>query len=597
MMRWMTLGLVVVASSACLTDRIRDRARDRDRDGHQAWAFDGTDCDDEDAAVNPDQPEVCGNGKDDNCDGIVDDDGEGGLSWYPDADGDGFPGSNRVTGCVLPAASFPNLDLGVDCDDGDAAVNPDVTEIWYDGVDQNCDGNDADADNDGFDAVSAGGTDCDDANDAVNPESIEICNNGWDDNCDGGVGRECGLPVDGGIDALRILRIPSQIVRGIADQDGDGAVDILVSDLTSTRLFRGPFGDGVIPAGSSDITIHNPAGWGCVMGQLDSGAALDFLCPDPTEERVAWLPMEGVQSQDYELSMLDDYISGPGPLYDGQNFGFDVRVVSGASWMHTRVFLWVLSPYVVETSPSIVAISDGWHVYQANSPRPVPANYGLDFGWDLGSEVAWVSGDSSFYALDEAGQHVVGVMTSSSGATSLVWSIGATGEPQSYEALMALPLGGINWSGRPRDIDGDGFLDLVVVGSRGADVGGAVTSAIFVLEGPFESRGDLPLGWEGGERIVTAGLSATESYVSAEFCDIDADGVPEIAASYLDTSGERFRVDVHVYRLSDLSAPISVLRDVGLVVGCADFDQNGADDIVTAHVGASVVSVIYGDVE
>jgi hypothetical protein len=50
-----------------------------------------------------------------------------------------------------------------DCNDSNASINPDALEIWYDGVDQNCDGlNDYDQDGDGDQAVDYGGTDCDD---------------------------------------------------------------------------------------------------------------------------------------------------------------------------------------------------------------------------------------------------------------------------------------------------------------------------------------------------------------------------------------------------------------------------------------------------
>jgi len=71
----------------------------------------------------------------------------------------------------------------VDCDDNNVAVNPDQTEIPYNGLDDDCDELtlDDDLDGDGFGIVD----DCDDENAEINPDIEEIPNNGIDEDCDG----------------------------------------------------------------------------------------------------------------------------------------------------------------------------------------------------------------------------------------------------------------------------------------------------------------------------------------------------------------------------------------------------------------------------
>ena len=74
-----------------------------------------------------------------------------------------------------------------DCDDTSDAISPNATEVWYDGVDQDCDGgSDFDADGDGHDSNEFGGTDCDDADGSIYPGAIETDPlDGIDENCDG----------------------------------------------------------------------------------------------------------------------------------------------------------------------------------------------------------------------------------------------------------------------------------------------------------------------------------------------------------------------------------------------------------------------------
>lgn len=108
-------------------------------------------------------------------DGSVSDIGAFGGPDAPtaDADGDGYQ-------------------AWIDCDDSDAAVSPDGTEIWYDGVNQDCRGSsDYDQDGDGEDHADHGGVDCDDTDASV----VEDC--GSDEGGDEG-GEEGGSTGDSG---------------------------------------------------------------------------------------------------------------------------------------------------------------------------------------------------------------------------------------------------------------------------------------------------------------------------------------------------------------------------------------------------------------
>ena len=161
------------------------------------------DCDDADAAINPDVTELC-NGTDDNCDGNIDE-GLAALTYYADADGDGYGSSLLGDFCIAPANSSV---IDGDCDDADAAINPDAAELCN-GTDDNCNGNIdeglavltyyEDADGDGYGSSLLGDFciapanssvidgDCDDADADVNPGATEIDDNGVDDDCDGEV--------------------------------------------------------------------------------------------------------------------------------------------------------------------------------------------------------------------------------------------------------------------------------------------------------------------------------------------------------------------------------------------------------------------------
>jgi len=103
----------------------------------------------------------------------VDQDCDGGDDY--DADGDGHRAEAHG---------------GDDCDDAEPTAHPGGTETWYDGIDGDCDGaDDYDTDGDGHQGPSGSGPDCDDADPFVHPDAEEVCN-GVDDDCDGTVDGE-----------------------------------------------------------------------------------------------------------------------------------------------------------------------------------------------------------------------------------------------------------------------------------------------------------------------------------------------------------------------------------------------------------------------
>jgi hypothetical protein len=164
------------------------------------YVADNTDCDDTNSNIHPGAPEIC-DGKDNNCDGQID---EGVTStFYADADGDGYgDAAISVQACTAPAGYVADK---TDCDDTNSNIHPDAAEIC-DGKDNNCNGQIdegvtstfyADADGDGYGNAAinvqacsapagyvASNIDCDDTNSNIHPGAAEICD-GKDNNCNG----------------------------------------------------------------------------------------------------------------------------------------------------------------------------------------------------------------------------------------------------------------------------------------------------------------------------------------------------------------------------------------------------------------------------
>ncbi len=96
------------------------------------------DCDDANAAINPNAPEVCDD-IDNDCNGQADD-GLVFTTYYLDSDGDGFGDAAAFLSSCETTAPGSYVTNDGDCDDTDASVNPVATEVPLDNIDNDCDG-------------------------------------------------------------------------------------------------------------------------------------------------------------------------------------------------------------------------------------------------------------------------------------------------------------------------------------------------------------------------------------------------------------------------------------------------------------------------
>ncbi len=110
------------------------------------------------------------------------------LSGSADPDGSApdigaFGGPNAW---VLPDGDEDGYVYGRDCDDTDPNVFETADDVWYDGLDTDCqEDNDYDQDRDGYAAAEFGGLDCDDTDAARSPGAEEDSGDRLDADCDG----------------------------------------------------------------------------------------------------------------------------------------------------------------------------------------------------------------------------------------------------------------------------------------------------------------------------------------------------------------------------------------------------------------------------
>jgi len=368
------------------------------------------DCNDSDAEVNPAAFEICGNGKDDDCqsgDALCP------SVWYKDSDGDGYSDGTTQTAIYKPIGYFAANQLTAtegDCDDDDALANPGVEEICENGKDDNCDGNDAvcpslwykDLDGDGW---SDGSTleqvgqpqghylpadlamlcgDCNDDDPDVYRGNSEIAGDGIDNNCNGYADETSGstfASVWGGCGeesgSTAAVVDDGYVIGGHTDSFGAGARDLLLLkiDLNGNELWWNTFGGAKDDVFKSFVQTSDNAF--ALTGNFPNEGYADidlYAIKTDSFGNEAWSMKFGGAKNQFGQSVLEDF--------DG-----------GFLWLGSSQASGALQPYIVKTDAS------GKMLWSDELPYPGARNFSMApdggfFVWDSNTV-----GDQSTYSL------------------------------------------------------------------------------------------------------------------------------------------------------------------------------------------------------
>ena len=432
---------------------------------------------------------------------------------------------------------------GEDCDDDDAAIFPGTEEVWYDGVDSDCDeADDFDADFDGHRSVDGGGADCDDANPGIYPGAPETWYDGVDSDCgddsdydadDDGVDAPegGGLDCDDADDEVYPGSVESWY-DGV-DSDCDQADDYDADGDGESSLADDPTGRG------TDCDDANPAVRANALELLDG---VDTDC-------------DGVADQ---FSIEEEYGQGwlVGTDADG---AFGSAVALGDVDLDGKADLVVVQ---AADSASFAGEGAAWF-YNADDLGP--------FGLDTGAAAPTVESDTR------------------SGPLGQVWF---TGDLQGS-------------SGRP---------EVAFGGAQGRNGSGEVRGAVWIFtDNNFTRSGRLQVSFDSTWQLFgPAGGTSGFGTSAAAVPDVDGDGLPEVmvgapddaaGAVYLFLGGGLPGSGGQVQAADADAIWTGVTAGDELGVGLAaftDLNGDGDGDLVIGAPGvgtdAGRAYILYGDV-
>ena len=447
------------------------------------WVTTGDDCNDQDPDAHPGAEEVCGDGDDDDCDGLPDS-GEDAATWYSDDDGDtwGHPAETEHT--CEPQEGW--VQRGDDCRPNDPEAYPGAPETCN-GYDDNCEGEvdegfDADGDGHRDDAcaeVEPDAGDCDDTDPDIHPDATDHCANGIDEDCDGD-DTPCGF--SGSFDLASadaaVYSDQNSFAAGYhlatGDFDGDGDVDLVVATPYAESYDGGAY---VLAGTLSGTDTFDATGVRIEGDAATTGAGI------------------GLDVADVDGDGVDD-------------------VVLGAPWGTSPGAYLLLGPFTADGD-----LGEAHMAVKGNGSSST--GYGAGLG-DLNADgfTDLLVGDPS---ADQGGGD-------QSGAAYLHLGPLSSGETRHSGDDAAAILSGesdFGWAGTviraDGDTDGDGLVDALLSAVL-ESTAGAQAGAVYLVQGPITAGLDLA----SADGIFRGEKASAYAGYALGMADLDGDGLDDV---------------------------------------------------------------------